>query len=212
MKLIRVPYLACLLACLAMSSLEAQNDVPTKIVENPYYPFKVNTTWTYKINSNDKVRDEKKLVFKVIRHERVGNTLCAVVEGKFDGKVLSTEDIGINQEGICRFKVGDSVVNPPLCLLKLPASTNSWKVEGKVKDETIKGTFQGGKEEATKVPLGTYPTVVSKTDDMDINGVKTGVTYYFAKDVGMVKQVIKYQHGTMPMTMMLELEGFEMGK
>jgi hypothetical protein len=208
MKWIRVPYLVCLLVCLAMTSLEAQNDVPTKIVENPYYPFKVNTTWTYKIVSGDKTRDEKKLVYKVIRHERVGNTMCAVIEGKLDGKVLSTEDIGINQDGICRFKVGDSALNPPFCLMKLPAGTTSWKVEGKVKDETIKGTFQGGKEEATKVPLGTYPTLVSKADDLDINGVKAGVTYYFAKDVGMVKQIIKLPTGTM----MLELEAFETGK
>lgn len=41
------------------------------------------------------------------------------------------------------------------------------------------------------VPAGKYANVItSGSEDLDANGQKVGFTYYFAKGVGMVKQVI----------------------
>jgi hypothetical protein len=207
MKLSRVALLALLLACLSVYSLNASDDTPNgKIVESPYYPLKVNTTWTYK--TNDGTKNERKLVMKVTKHEKVGNTLCALIESSVDGKVIGNEYVGVNADGICRFKVGDGLATPPLCFLKLPPGMNTWKTKGTIKDEKFEGTFQSGKEEV-EVPLGTYQTVTAKADDLDINGIKgIGVTYYFAKDIGMVKQIIKLPTGSV----VLKLEAFESPK
>ena len=61
----------------------------------------------------------------------------------------------------------------------------------KAAGEALKGTFKAGEEKEVAVPAGKYADVVtSGGDDLDGNGQKVGFTYYFAKDVGMVKQVI----------------------
>jgi hypothetical protein len=203
MKMYRVALMALMLTCLTFYSLDARDDAPNgKLVENSYYPLKLHTTWTYETS------DKRTLVMKVTKHEKVGNTMCGLVETSVDGKVLGSEYIGVNSDGICRFKVGDSVANPPLCFLKLPPGMNTWKTEGKIKDETFKGTFTSGKEDV-KVPAGTYQTITAKADDLDINGIKAGVTYYFAKDVGMVKQTLKLPSNQQ---IVIELKSFEAGK
>lgn len=196
MKLPRLALCAFLLACFTCSTLVAQNP----IVENPYYPFKVNTTWTYKSS------DGKQVVIKVTKHEKVGNILCARVEGSQDGKILGAEDVAVTSEGICRFQPGEGPAMS-VCILKYPLATSPWKVESRIKEEVVKGTFTPGKEDVT-VPLGKFQTVTA-SGDLDVGTMKIAVTYYFAKDVGMVKQTIKY--GDKPLVV-LELEKFEPGK
>ena len=56
-----------------------------------------------------------------------------------------------------------------------------------------------------KVPAGTYKDVYMTTGECDANGVKMSFTYYFAKDVGMIKQVTKLPGQVVT----LELEKFE---
>jgi hypothetical protein len=198
MKLGRIVPFALLLTCVWVSTLGAQN----AIVENPYYPVKLNTTWTYKLS------DGKQLIMKVTKHEKVGNTVCARVESSVDGKVIASEHIGVTSEGICRFQIGENPATPPLCFLKLPFSTTAWKVDSNIKGEVLKGSFTPGKEEVT-VPFGKFSAVTAATTDLEVNMIKVGTTYYFAKDIGMVKQVIKLGD---KQTIVLELEKYEPGK
>jgi len=136
MKLQRIVPLAILFTCVMATTLGAQGG----IVENPYYPFKVNTTWTYKLS------DGKQLIMKVTKHEKVGNTLCARVESTVDGKVIASEHIGVTSEGICRFQVNDSPATPPLCFLKLPVSTTPWKVDSKSRTRCSKERSRLGRK------------------------------------------------------------------
>jgi len=59
------------------------------------------------------------------------------------------------------------------------------------------------------VPAGTYKDVItSGSDNLDANGQKISFKYYFAKDVGMIKQTIKIQ----TQEVVIELEKFDAGK
>src|SRR5262245_57375242 len=84
-----------------------------KIAESPYYPLKVGTAWHYRAG-------DKKTIVRVVKHEKVGDTLCALLETERDGTVGAREHIGVKEDGIYRF-TGDGVrAEPPVCVLKLP--------------------------------------------------------------------------------------------
>jgi hypothetical protein len=75
-----------------------------------------------------------------------------------------------------------------------------------VAGEALKGTYKLGEEKEVAMPAGRYADVlISGSEDLDANGQKIGFTYCFAKDVGMVKQVIDL--GGQKVT--IELEKFE---
>jgi len=59
------------------------------------------------------------------------------------------------------------------------------------------------------VPFGKFQTITASTTDLEVNMIKVGAIYYFAKDVGMVKQVLKLGE---KQTIVLDLEKFEPGK
>ena len=66
-----------------------------------------------------------------------------------------------------------------------------------------------GKVDEVKVPAGTFRNVVtSSSDNLDSNGQKIGLTYYFAKDVGIVKQTVV----TEGLNVIMELDRFERKK
>ena len=87
----------------------------------------------------------------------------------------------------------------------------SWKIDAAIGTEKLKGSFKSGQEAEVKVPAGTYKDVVTVTgEDIDANGRKISMTYYFAKEVGIIKQRIKF--GDAAETVTFELEKFEAGK
>jgi hypothetical protein len=96
--------------------------------------------------------------------------------------------------------------------LKLPPKKDeTWEVEAKIGAEKLKGTFKSGEvSEDVKVPAGIYKkenVVTSGSDNLDANGQKISFTYFFAKDVGMIKQTIKI----MTQEVVIELEKYEPG-
>ncbi len=175
-------------------------DGPKKLVESPYYPSKVGTTWTYELN-------DKELVSKITAHEEMHDILCIKVESTVAGKTVATEHISIAAEGVSRVAFGSNHPDKPLLFLKLPVKIGErWKVDVKVGLETVVGEFTTS-EEKVKVPSGTYDAI--KVDgEFQLNGVDTQFTYWFAKDVGVVKQYIKMP--TAEITS--ELKKFDPGK
>jgi hypothetical protein len=89
-----------------------------------------------------------------------------------------------------------------------PKKDQSWNVDSKAGGASIKGTFKDAGEEDVKVPAGSYKAVVVASQDLEANGVKMSITYYFAKDVGMVKQVVEIAG----QKVIVELEKYEAGK
>jgi hypothetical protein len=179
-----------------------------KMAETPYYPLKVGTTWQYKIG-------ETHFTLKVAKLEEVEaegkKQMCARVEmATADGKVQAVEHVAVKDNGVFRYMFEGKKAEPPVMFLKLPPNKgDTWEVESKISTEKLKGTFKTGEVDEVKVPAGTYKSVItSGSDNLDANGQKITFTYFFAKDVGMIKQTIKI----LTQEVVIELEKFEPGK
>jgi hypothetical protein len=171
--------------------------------DTPYFPLKVGTTWHYKVGQN-------RFSLKVAKHEKVGKVDAARVELIINGKTTSFEHVGVTADAVLRYSFEGKQADPPITVLKLPPRKGaSWKVESKVDGHLMKGTFTIGEEENVKVPADTYKKTITVTGkDMEVNGVKLNVTYYFAEKVGMVKQVLEMAN----QKVIIELEKYEPGK
>ena len=86
----------------------------------------------------------------------------------------------------------------------------TWKVDSSVAGMgKLTGTFKSGEVDELKVGEKKYEKVVTvSSDDMVAGGQKISVTYYFAKDVGMVKQTLTVNG----QQIVIELDKFEAGK
>jgi hypothetical protein len=160
-----------------------------------YYPLKVGNTWFYKVGENH-------FSVKVTKFEKVGDINCARLEMFVEDKFQAVEHIAVTPEGVERVAFDNKKSEPPLVFLKVPVKKGEeWKVScvvGKVDTspgDKVSATFKEG-EAKIKVPAGEYDTVSVSSTDLDANGTKLKFTYYFAKDVGMVKQEIVMQSET----------------
>ncbi len=178
--------LACAaLAAALLPALAGAGRAQDKIETTPYYPLAVGTTWDYKAGDN-------KFTLKVTKHEKVGNALCARVGMFVKDKEQSFEHISVTKDGVYRNTFEGKEATPPVLFLKLPPKKDeTWKVDSKVGGEAVKGTFKNNGEEEVKVPAGSYKAWVVASQDLEANGVKMSVTYYFAEKVGMVKQLVE---------------------
>jgi hypothetical protein len=182
--------------CLALvAATQGQTPAPS----NPYYPLKPGTTWTYR---NGKIE-------LIIRVASVDKGL-ANLETVLDGKVRTTEQLGIDRDALARFSFKGAKIRPPVPILKsTPKAGDSWEVASTIsEDEAVKGKVTVTEGNVT-VPAGTYEKVlVVNAPEMEANGVKISLTTYYAKEVGLVKQVTEIAGKTST----LELVKFEVGK
>jgi hypothetical protein len=190
----------------AAASLAAQD----KLAETPYYPLHVGTTWHYKAG-------ERKITIRVAKHEKVGETLCALLEVLRDDKVVASEHLAVTSEGVYRHdqtskdksgKATTETLKPPFLVLKLPPKKgDKWQVDSQADGKPIRGTFQVAEEEV-KVPAGTYKAFVVVGQDLEISGLRSSFATYYSSGVGMVKQVIQVGNTRTE----FELTKFEAGK
>jgi hypothetical protein len=164
-----------------------------KAAETPYFPLKVGDSWTYKMGDTRFTR-------KVAKVEDVDGQPCALIETTIGNRVASSERIAVKADGVYRYTTDDNKdhkFEPPLCFLKLPVKTGeTWKVESSVAGtgKKVTGTFTTGEVAELKVGDKKYEKVVTvSSNDYDAGGTKTKVTYYFAKDVGVVKQTVSVE-------------------
>jgi hypothetical protein len=191
------PFLRLLLAFPLLVFAATELAAQAKLRETPYYPLRVGTIWHYRAGDG-------KFTIQVARHEKVGETLCAVLETKRNGKVVGSEHLAVASDGIYRHTLtlpsssakpenekNQLTIKPPLLLLKLPPEEgDSWKIGSKADDKTFRGSFEVGEQEIT-VPAGTYKTTRVTSQDLEVNALKAGITTFYAEGVGMVKQIIE---------------------
>jgi hypothetical protein len=179
--------------------LGAADDLP----ESPYYPLKVGNKWEYQIKGQGVT-----ITARVAKHEKVGDVPCALVETVVDDKVVATEHIGADKDGVYRHAVANMRADPPVRFLKLPPKKgDTWKVDSKVQGQSATGTFTLDEEEIT-VPAGKYQAVVSRSPDFAAAGQKVATAYWFASGVGVVRQQVNVGGNDV----MIELVKFEAGK
>jgi hypothetical protein len=201
MRLLAAPVLALLFCAPGLArSQDKPGEGPRRSPE--YFPLKKGAAWTYRTQ-------DKPVTVRVADFEKIGNDVCARLEylGS-DNKVTATEAVTVREDGVYRVKFGGSLVNPPLCFLKLPLKNGQkWKFDCKIAGQDVKGGFVEGAEKDVKVPAGKYDTVTVTTtaDTQKIDEQPVTITYYFAPKVGMVKQIVEIGGART----ILELEKYE---
>ncbi len=164
---------------------QAQPKSDAKTIE-AFYPMKVGTKWTYAISGKN-----DKMIVEATKEETVGDFKAVRLEGSLNGNVLATEVVGMQKDGIYRYQYGDQVVKPALRYCKLPARKGeSWEQEITINDQKAKVKCETTIENV-KVPAGEFKDAVVVKVEVDDNGQKVLTTYYFAENVGIVKQAVE---------------------
>lgn len=152
-----------------------------------YFPLVKGTKWVYKVG-------EFEATVAVTGTEKINGEECARVEtstGNGNGAGITTsEHYAVRPDGVYRVKVKDDVIDPPVKLLPFPIKADvSWEVESKVGTQTVKGTMKV-KDTAAKVktPLGEFEAVLVEAKDFEVGGAKLGLSIWYAKGHGIVKQ------------------------
>jgi hypothetical protein len=172
---------------------------------NPYYPVKVGSEWTYKVQGGP-------IKMKITGTEKVGQATGYKIEVTAGNKVSATEVVGVTAKGVERYSVNGVAAEPSI--LFLPADPENakepWNIESKTAGQggqPLKGTFKASKEKVT-VPAGNYDTIHVKGSGMTVGSTTSDIDYWFAKDVGIVK--LRFTLGSQEAV--LELEKYEPGK
>lgn len=184
--------------------------------ETEYYPLKVGHQWQYRVGSQNVVvkvakaeeveikrmvfeDKEKKLPAKEIKVKVQGFQL----ESRSDDRV-QTETVVVLEDGVYRVSAAGKEITPPVCFLKLPPKIDqTWKVESTTEGMPVQGTFTM-KEEEIEVPAyrGPVKALKSFSEDFQMGKNRMKLTYWFAPQVGLVKQHL--QVGNFDVTMELE--------
>ena len=192
-----------LLLLAAFGPAGGQEKKTTKSID--YYPIEPGNAWDFRVSANGK--------------NVVISTKIEKVE-KIDGQSLSlltcstapiTEHLTKTADGIFRARLNDAIVSPPFCLLKAPM-----KVGTKWGNEFTAGTDPGRHrytaeiqaEETVEVPAGKFKTLRVYFDLQDANGQQVKTTYWFAPNVGFVRQQMELPNATI----LLEMQKFERAK
>ena len=186
--------LSAMIAALVLASASVRGQ--EKLPENPYFPLKEGTEWTYAVG-------DKKVTLRVSKSEVVNKIPCVVLETQREGLAI-TEHVTIKQDGVYRVKALRFDVEPPLCFLKWPPSAKSeksWKGEAQIGGESFSAVFTQEEGRVT-VPLGEFPAVIVHCNVKRPKGDELKITTYFGRGRGMVKQVQKL--GDKEMVMVLE--------
>jgi hypothetical protein len=180
--------------CLSLAGQEK------KLPSSAYFPLQIGTRWVYRA-------DNRTITVRVAGHEMVGKVLCARLEAKENDKT-HVEHLAVRAEGVFRYQADGKLVEPPQCLLPLPAKVGSqWKVDSRVDGLSLTGNFALAEAEVV-VPAGKFKAVTAGSTDFAIDGRKTPMTTWFAPGVGPARQRL-WVNG---FETVLELESFTAGK
>ena len=151
-----------------------------------YYPLQVGNQWKYRLDVNGK---EVTMTTKIAKIETIDQQKLARLEAAVDGNTSATEHLQQTDKGIFRFRTNGIESSPPLLLLKYPAK-NGDKWSGAFTASDSKATYScEAMEEEVVVPAGKYKTI-RVAIKLEEKGQVVNTTYWFAKDVGFVKQTV----------------------
>jgi hypothetical protein len=170
-----------------------------------YYPLKPGTKWFYELNANGQ---KIKLHNQVKQIDTFEGKSMALVETVIGDEVKATEHMATTAKGVFRHRINGVELSPPVCILKYPFKKDeTWEIETTVGTEKLTIKAKAVDTEEITVPAGKYKAL--KCDvDTTVMGMQVSATYWFAPDVGVVKQTMVIAGKDVT----LELEKFEAGK
>jgi hypothetical protein len=172
---------------------------PPRVQDSPYYPLEVGLTWRYRGG------DEPRTI-RVVRHEVLDGTPCALVETRRGRDVVATEHVFARADGVFGLTNNGKRLSRPLPILKLPPTPGeTWDIRFKIGGHDRQGTYRIGKAEPVEVPLGKFEAVPLQGQILEGGIRQVAFTSWFARGTGMVKQVIR----TREQTLTYELEKVE---
>lgn len=197
------------LASLLVNAQEAKKGKETPKPGNApnYFPLAVGNKWIYRIDTGAYTVTNVATIAKI---ETIDGMPLARFESKINDDIL-TEHLLQTDQGIFRHRLKDQAVTPPVKLLQYPAKAGD-KWQGEIAVGKEKGTYScTTAEDSVQVPAGKFKTmrVDIKFETEDKGGKsETKVSYWFAENVGFVKQTIAA--GNLKLT--VELEKFTPAK
>ena len=166
-----------------------------------YYPLEVGNEWQYRVAANDR---NSVLVTRISKIEEIGKEKLA----RLESPVLNmSEHLTQTEKGVFRHRYNGADVSPPFRLLPYPATVGAkWEGEFTVEKENGARKYFGEiqSEETIDVPAGKFKAICLLIK-LEENGKRIETTYWFAKDVGLVKQSFE----TAGRSVLMELEKFE---
>jgi hypothetical protein len=173
--------LPALVACLGLvAPLAAQGPAGPESL----FPLAIGNTWTYKVSGQD-----ERFVVRVADQEMVGSQLCFKLEASLKDKVVATEHVAFTKAGLCRFRVEHEDVDPPVCILKVPAPKRGWTEKYTLGSREAAGTF-GTRTEDVTVPAGKFKATAVQAWTGDPRKFPPRSTVWYAPGVGPVKQTV----------------------
>ena len=149
----------------------------------PYFPTDVGSEWVFK-SGNIEVRE------RVTKHEEIDGEVCVRIETLLGERVVSFEHIAVREDGIYRVAIAGKKLEPAFCFFRLPVQIgDKWTAETAVGERSIRGEFSTGASQV-RVPAGSFETISTAGRNFTIEGIK--FDYYFAEDVGKVKQAVMF--------------------
>lgn len=152
-----------------------------------YYPLKPGTKWHYLLerSTGEKIR----LTSQISEIKNINGKELALLEVFADGqKIAASEHLQGTAEGVFRVRMNNVELTPPICLIKYPVKPGqTWGADMTVSKRRMNLQGTEGKPEDVGVPAGKYravPCTIVVSDATD----KSTTVFWFAEDVGIVKQ------------------------
>jgi hypothetical protein len=202
MTALRWSFLAALLPLAAVAAPVQ----PEKPRQPEYFPLAEGTTWVYDVTGSDGERSSVRV--EVTEIEKVGGHPCARLETSSGGSVTHTEHLAVLEDGVYRFTFDGVVLDPPVCVLKLPPKAGTrWNFAQKLAGGVVQGQLVAG-EAYVKVPKFKGDAVTATGKDMKAGSATVTMTTYYAPKLGPVKQEARINKADVT----LELREFTAGK
>lgn len=152
---------------------------------NDFYPLEGGSFWKYQDSNN------KTIVKKAVKEEKFGYYPSVLLEVS-DGKtVLSSEHIGVTNEGVFRFALDGKRFDQGALLLKdKPKDGDKWPIIITLESGKILTEVKVSEEEVS-VPFGKFKCFVTTTLGKDEKGIEYQLKNYYAQKVGVVKMTIE---------------------
>jgi hypothetical protein len=145
-----------------------------------YYPLIAGSKWEYAMGGTIVVIEAKDYL------EKDGVRTAKLVTSH-QGKSVAEETIRVDSTGISRTHFNDTMIDPPVILLKFGLTDEeSWKTKSKVGGAVVEGTFTLKGVEAITVAAGKYDAVLVE-GEADLAGTATTTKWWLAEGVGIVK-------------------------